>query len=66
MHGGLAELVLVEVKVAEEADHLKDSEKDDKCWKYGQVSSFRHLFFSVQPPKLCDLVKYITLPSFIQ
>lgn len=30
-HGGLAELVPVEVKVAEEADHLKDSEKDDKC-----------------------------------
>lgn len=32
MHGGLAELMCVEVKAAEEADdHLKDSEKDDKC-----------------------------------
>ena len=31
MHGRLAELVLVEVKAAEEADHLKDCEKDDKC-----------------------------------
>lgn len=31
MHGGLAELMCVEVKVSEEADHLKDSEKDDNC-----------------------------------
>lgn len=31
MHGGLAELMCVEVKAAEEADLLKDSEEDDKC-----------------------------------